>query len=198
VAPATASLPAEYAVNASQTIAAVGETELDLPSAASAYPDELGPAAADSAYPDTSELDPGIAAFVEAVGAVEAPETAAPAPTTSTYSARYTTSKYSVTPIVAALRRHEVDAALGDFGQLSTSFRASFTPTGLRIDAVQPGSLLAKAGFAVGDVITIVDGKPLRTIDDAADLYARAWTTSSSTVQVIRAKQPLTVRIAIQ
>jgi membrane-associated protease RseP (regulator of RpoE activity) len=181
----------------------VAETELEPPD--SAYPDrrELEPASADSAYPDTSELDPGIAAFVEAVGAVEAPETAAPpAPTTSSassYSSRYSvTTKYSVTPIVAALRRNEVDAALGDFGQLSTSFRASFTPTGLRIDAVQPGSLLAKAGFAVGDVITIVDGKPLRTIDDAADLYARAWTTSSSTVQVIRAKQPLTVRIAIQ
>ncbi|NVB77837.1 MAG: PDZ domain-containing protein, partial [Kofleriaceae bacterium] len=174
-----------------------------LEPADSAYPDgnELQPASAESVYPDTSELDPGIAAFVEAVGAVEAPETAAPpAPTTSSassYSSK-SSSKYAVTPIVAALRRNEVDAALGDFGQLSTSFRASFTPTGLRIDAVQPGSLLAKAGFAVGDVITIVDGRPLRTIDDAADLYARAWTTSSSTVQVIRAKRALTVRIAIQ
>lgn len=168
--------------------AASAPTVAASPGAPAAVVTATAPAPADSAYPtaDESELDPGIAAFVEAVGATPAPATA-PA-----------SKALSATPIVAALRRTEVDAALGDFGALSASFRATFTPTGLRIDAVMPGSLLAKAGFAVGDVITIVDGKPLRTIDDAADLYARAWTTSSSTVQVIRAKQPLTMRIAIQ
>jgi hypothetical protein len=47
-------------------------------------------------------------------------------------------------------------------------------------------------------VIATVDGQPMRTLDDAATLYARAPGMKSVTLAVIRAGKPLTLRLAIQ
>jgi S1-C subfamily serine protease len=49
-----------------------------------------------------------------------------------------------------------------------------------------------------GDTITAVDGKPLATLDDAAELYVRASTARNITVDLVRAGKPLTLRVAIQ
>lgn len=101
-------------------------------------------------------------------------------------------------PTTATIARAELDAALADFGKLAASFRATFTPEGLRFDAVHEGSLLGKVGLRKGDVITHVDGRPLRSLDDAANLYARAGSVRATTVQVVRDGKPVTLRVAIQ
>jgi hypothetical protein len=98
----------------------------------------------------------------------------------------------------AIIARGELDAALGDFGKLAGSFRAVFTTDGLRFDAVAEGTLLAKAGLRKGDVVTSVDGRPLRSLDDAANLYARASSLRTTTIQVTRAGKPVVLRVAIQ
>ena len=100
------------------------------------------------------------------------------------------------TPVV--LGRHEADVALADFGALAGAVHGSFTPAGAKLESLAPGSLFAKAGLRAGDTVTAVDGKPLRTLDDAADLYARAATVRTVTVAVLRAGKPLTVRLSIQ
>ncbi len=56
------------------------------------------------------------------------------------------------------LARREVDAALADFGAMAAAFRASFTPAGVKVEAVVDGSLFAKAGLRAGDVIATVEG----------------------------------------
>ena len=101
-------------------------------------------------------------------------------------------------PAAGTLARKDVTAALADFGALASSIDAAFTAKGVAIAKIKPGSIFAKAGFLAGDVITAVDGKPLRTLDDAAELYARADVMKSATVQVVRGGKPLTLRIAIQ
>jgi hypothetical protein len=120
------------------------------------------------------------------------------APTTSPATPPAPTAPTAATDAPVQLARAEVTAALGDFGKLTSSIRGAFTPTGVRVDAVTAGSLFARAGLLAGDVITAVDNQPLRSLDDAASLYARAASTKSVSVQVQRAGKPATLRIAIQ
>jgi S1-C subfamily serine protease len=58
--------------------------------------------------------------------------------------------------------------------------------------------VFAKAGLQAGDIVTAVDGKPFRAIDDAADLYARAGSMKSASVAIVRAGKPQTLRVVIQ
>jgi S1-C subfamily serine protease len=109
-----------------------------------------------------------------------------------------TASASSSGPTTATIKRADIDAALGDFAGTASTFTAAFTPQGLRFDAVADGSLLAKVGLQKGDVLTTIDGQPLRSLDDAANLYARLPTAHGSTLQVQRAGKPITLRIAIQ
>ena len=96
------------------------------------------------------------------------------------------------------ISRKELTAALGDFAGLTASVRGAFTPAGARIDVVAPGTVFAKAGLRNGDVITSVDGQPVKSIDDAADLYIRAGSAKTANVQLLRATKPMTLRLAIQ
>lgn len=96
------------------------------------------------------------------------------------------------------LARADVNAALASFGTLTGSIRAAFTPAGARIDSVAADSLFAKAGLRAGDVVSAVNGAPLRSLDDAADLYARAGTAKAVSVAVVRGGKPITLRVSIQ
>jgi len=96
------------------------------------------------------------------------------------------------------LSRVEVDAALGDFGGLLSSVRGELTPAGARIDHLLAGSMLARTTLRVGDVVVSVDGKPLRSLDDAADLYARASSARVVTMQVLRGGKPTTIKLVIR
>lgn len=121
--------------------------------------------------------DPGVRAFVDAMDGQVIVNTPDPATRVS---------------------RKELNAALGDFAGLTASMRGAFTPAGARIDVVAPGTVFAKAGLRNGDVITSVDGLPLKSIDDAADLYIRAGSARTANVQLLRAGKPMTLRLAIQ
>lgn len=101
-----------------------------------------------------------------------------------------------LTPTV--LSRSELNVALGDFNKLAGMIRGSFTPAGARLDIVAQGSVFAKAGLRPGDIVTAVDGKPLRSIDDAAELYVRASATRAANIQLIRAGEPMALRVLIQ
>ena len=117
--------------------------------------------------------------------------TGSPAPATPAVATTITTG-----PTVLA--RADVSAALGNFTTLSSSIRGGFTAGGLRIDSVAAGSVFAKAGLRAGDVIASVDGHALRSLDDAAELYARAPAARAMTASVVRGGKPVTLRVSIQ
>jgi membrane-associated protease RseP (regulator of RpoE activity) len=94
-----------------------------------------------------------------------------------------------------AIPRTDLTAALANFGALASSIRGSFTSDGARLDAISPASLLAKAGLLAGDLITSINGQPLRSLDDAANLYARAGSMKAATIQLQRAGKPVTLRL---
>jgi len=171
--------------------------------------------------------DPGVAAFFEAVGATPpaaspATPSASPATTQAPAASKPTTSSSDGAalgaaltgspapasapsasssasgPTTATIKRGDIDLALGNFAATAATFKATFTAQGLRFDDVVAESLIARVGLQKGDVITTIDGQPLRSLDDAANLYARLPTARGSTIQVLRAGKPVTLRIAIQ
>lgn len=155
------------------------------------------PAVVSASAPPAPVADPAPAtvtatATAPATGTATAPATvtvaaapaAAPPPTLSD------------APIV--LRRAAVESALTNFAQLASSVRATLTPDGVRVDWLAPESLFAHMGLAAHDLIVSVDGRPLRTLDDAATLYARAATTRNVTIQAVRGDKPITLRVAIE
>ncbi|MGE0868012.1 MAG: PDZ domain-containing protein [Kofleriaceae bacterium] len=99
-------------------------------------------------------------------------------------------------PIVVS--RIELDRGLSDFVKLSSTFRGTFTPAGVRLDMVGGDSLFAKAGLRTGDTIASVDGLAIRSLDDAANLYANAATARSVVIQVVRGGKPVMLRVSIQ
>ena len=97
-----------------------------------------------------------------------------------------------------SLTRGEVDAALADFAKLTAAIHGSFSASGVVVDAVGEGTLFQRAGLRAGDVIAAVDGTRLRSLDDAANLYARATKASALTAQIIRGGKPMTLHVAIR
>jgi S1-C subfamily serine protease len=62
---------------------------------------------------------------------------------------------------------------------------------------VAPASLFARIGLRAGDRVTAVDGRALRTLDDAAGLYARLATATALTVDVARGSERITLRVQV-
>jgi type II secretory pathway component PulC len=133
-----------------------------------------------------------------------APPTGAEAPVvvrpTSEAQARSAASVAPAAPPVAAavVSRAELDGALADFAALAAGVRASFSTSGVAMQEVRDGTIFQRAGLRAGDVISSVDGVRLRSIDDAANLYARASTARAFTAQIVRAGKPVTLRVVIR
>jgi hypothetical protein len=143
---------------------------------------------------------------VAAPVAVAAPVTAAvPVTVTATVSAPTVPVPATATPTTAPspdapiiLSRASLTAALSNFAQLAGSMRGSLTPDGVRLDYLAPDSLFAHVGLANHDLVVAVDNHPVRTLDDAATLYARAASAHNVTIQVVRVGKPLTLHVAIE
>ena len=160
--------------------------------------------------PDKQTVDArALADVMSADSRTRTPTTLAPAtraPATATSDSRTATASANAStgpsagppsgPIVLA--RGEVDGALADFARLATALRGSFSASGLTIDAMSEGTIFQRAGLRAGDVVTAVDGAPLRSLDDAANLYARASTARALTAQVVRGGKPMTIYVTIQ
>jgi len=57
---------------------------------------------------------------------------------------------------------------------------------------------LRRPGLKANDVITSINNQPLKSIDDAANLYARAAGVKALLVAVTRMNKPITLRVVIQ
>jgi len=98
----------------------------------------------------------------------------------------------------AAISRSELDGALADFAALTAAMRGSFSASGVIVETVGDGTIFQRAGLRAGDVIASVDGVRLRSLDDAANLYARAATAKAVTAEVVRGGKPVTLRVVIR
>lgn len=176
------------------------------------------------AAPSAEPVDPAVAAMISALTDTTPATTTKAAPISKSKGKATKTSKAkpdkaiaTAVPSVSAagtpagiattaapadgatiIAKADVTAALGNFSALASAVRGSFSADGAHLDAVAPDSLFAKAGLQAGDTITAINNQPLRSLDDAATLYARAGSMKAATIQVVRAGKPLSLRLAIQ
>ncbi|HTJ40634.1 MAG TPA: PDZ domain-containing protein [Kofleriaceae bacterium] len=84
------------------------------------------------------------------------------------------------------LSKKELNDALADFATLTKDSRLTLGPTGVAFAHVAPNSLFARVGLKDGDRIVTINGAPIRSLDDAADLYAQLGGMKQLTLDVVR------------
>jgi len=89
-----------------------------------------------------------------------------------------------VVPLIATLRNGNVPARGQGFLGVNL---ANATSGGAQISSLQSGSPAAAAGLQVGDVITAIDGQPVSSSTDAADLITADAPGSKVTITYLRA-----------
>lgn len=99
---------------------------------------------------------------------------------------------------VMTVQRRELEAALSDFARLGKDIGFTALPRGVRLGKVASGSYFWKLGLRDGDIVTAIDGKPLRTLDDAAAAYVRLGAATKLAVDVERAGARGTLRFALK
>jgi S1-C subfamily serine protease len=68
----------------------------------------------------------------------------------------------------------------------------SFPAPGFVIAYVRPGGVLERAGFQAGDVLTQINGMPLRGLDDAFFAYGMLVDAEVLVVRIVRGVESLT------
>ncbi len=93
-----------------------------------------------------------------------------------------------------SLERAELEAALSDFTRLNKEVGFVRVARGVKLSKVPAGSYFWTVGLRAGDVVTAIDGTPLRALDDAAAAYSRLGSTRQLAVDVDRGAARGTLR----
>jgi membrane-associated protease RseP (regulator of RpoE activity) len=152
--------------------------------------DHAPPAALDHAPPAALDHAPPAALGHAPPAPVAGPAISGP-PTSDSRTA-------AAPPGAIVLSHGALDGALADFAALASAIHGSFSAAGLAVDQVADGTIFQRAGLRAGDLVTAVDGVRLRSLDDAAVLYARAPTANAITAQIVRDGKPMTLHVVIR
>jgi type II secretory pathway component PulC len=99
---------------------------------------------------------------------------------------------------VTSIPRADLERGLGDFQTLDASVAIEVAAQGgFRVAELQRGSFLNRMGLQKGDVIMRVDGRPLRTAEDASAAYNWVRVADHFVVDLVRDGQPLTLRFRV-
>ncbi|MGM0403661.1 MAG: type II secretion system protein GspC [Thermodesulfobacteriota bacterium] len=101
-----------------------------------------------------------------------------------------------------SITRDTIEDALSDVGNLMRQVRIrpffkDGNPEGILLSGIRRGSIFEEMGLNSGDVITGVNGEPIRTVEDAMQLYEGLKSERSVEVQIERngAAQTISYRI---
>jgi general secretion pathway protein C len=96
------------------------------------------------------------------------------------------------------IRRATIERAAANIGDLMT--QAKFVPhqDGMRIMSVKPTSVFRRMGLRNGDILTGVDGRPIRSIDDALSLYHGLKGSDQLSLEISRRGRPRTINYQIR
>ena len=101
------------------------------------------------------------------------------------------------------LDRKTVRENLDNLPSLLTQARAEVyfkegRPEGFQLSQIQQGSILKSVGFQDGDVIRSVNGREVRSLEDAIALYQRLGDSDSYTIGILRGEKPRTLHVKIR
>ncbi len=90
-----------------------------------------------------------------------------------------------------SITRDTIEDALSDVGNLMRQVRIrpyfkDGNPEGILLSGIRRGSIFEEMGLSSGDVITGVNGEPIRTVEDAMQLYEGLKSERSVEVQIER------------
>ena len=71
-------------------------------------------------------------------------------------------------------------------------------PEGFQLSQIEKGSILKSVGFQDGDVIQSVNGKNVRSLEDAIALYQELGDRESYTIGILRGEKPRTLHVKIR
>jgi type II secretory pathway component PulC len=172
-----------------------------------AMPEAAAPA---PAAPTTKLLDP-YAGILDPYGSdgvqeVQAPpgqraseEPPKPPPKTTSPTKVETPAPAAIEPPKTAfsVSRKELDAALSDFSKIGKQVTMSLVDGGVAMKRVAPDSFFHAMGLRDGDLVKKVDGTAIKSLDDAARVYARLGKAKRFEVTLDRAGEPVTLRYTI-
>lgn len=118
------------------------------------------------------------------------------------YDRRADRRKGSVTNNVK-LKRQEVDSAFNNVNDLMKDVRirphfSEGKPDGLMLSSVSPNSIFANMGLRSNDVITGVNGKPIKTVDDCMDVYRQLKDAADVSLEIKRGGKKEIINYNIQ
>jgi type II secretory pathway component PulC len=122
--------------------------------------------------------------------------TKAPDPTPETRDTKPAPVKETLQTEFTVVRK-ELSAALSDFGKIGKDLQLTVVEDGVSIDTVSSTSFFYKMGLRDGDLVKKVDGKVIKSLDDAATVYARMGKMKKFTVELVRGGETLTLRYQI-
>lgn len=99
---------------------------------------------------------------------------------------------------VMPLQRAQLDAAVASFDKLARDHGFERTPRGVRLQRVAPGSFAYAMGLRAGDVITAIDGAPLRGLDDVAATYVGLDSATQLSLDIERGGTRGTLRFTLR
>ncbi len=154
-------------------------------------PQRAGAGPVDPYAPTRPTVGPTVATPV----ATPTPAVATPTPTVATPAPA---GPEAIRVESLTIKKAELSAALADFDRLAKELGFARTPRGVRLATVPTGSYVWRLGLRPGDVVTAIDGAPLRTLDDAAAAYVRLGSAKKLTIAIERAGATGTLRFALQ
>jgi general secretion pathway protein C len=93
--------------------------------------------------------------------------------------------------------REALNQALSNTAQIAAAARimpsqSQGQSAGFMLTAIRPGSLYTQLGLKDGDIIQAVNGRPLRTVEDAMQLFTGLRSAQHITISLMRRSQPIT------
>ncbi len=158
----------------------------------------LAPASQRESMRGAAVVDPYAPATSGEPKVVTAPAAAAPLQPTPAPGSAAAAAVEVIRGDTLPLKRGELEAALADFTRLGKEIGFVRVGRGVKLGKVAIGSYFWKLGLRDGDVVTAIDGKPLRTLDDAAAAYARLGSARQLAVEVDRGPARGTLRFALK
>ena len=95
------------------------------------------------------------------------------------------------------VRRGQLGVRVQTLGDELSASLDSNARRGAVIDQVLPDSAAARAGLRVGDIVTGVDGRPVRNASDLRNLIGLREIGEQVALEILRDGDPITVRVAI-
>lgn len=108
------------------------------------------------------------------------------------------------TPVTArpvyrrTISRSMIDKATQNFDQLIGQARIEPVADGMKIAALQPASMLRRLGLRNGDVVTSVNDRPVRSMDDALTIYRDLQSGGSLSIQLLRRNRTYTYQYSVK